>query len=212
MVDIFRDAPVGYFFHFLTGGKLFAYSDDKALAVSGSSTPPDNINSDAEKQDVGPRTAESIVDWYHDNDQDNPKNWSLQKRVFVLEQIMYLNFSVYIGSSIVVPIEPKLTELFGASAQSAALSLSLFVLGYGIGPMFFSPISEIPRTGRNIPYLSSLLLFVLFTVGAATVNSFAGFVVFRFLQGFFGGPVLATGGASATDLFSMLKGPYAVAS
>lgn len=78
--------------------------------------------------------------------------------------------------------------------------------------MFFSPISEMPRMGRNIPYLSSLFLFVMMTIGAATVETFAGFIVFRFMQGLFGGPVLATGGASATDLFSMLKAPYAVSS
>src|SRR6478609_3383074 len=78
--------------------------------------------------------------------------------------------------------------------------------------MFFSPISEMPRMGRNISYLSSLFLFVLMTVGASTVDSFAGFIVFRFLQGIFGGPVLATGGASAADLFNFLKAPYAIGS
>lgn len=77
--------------------------------------------------------------------------------------------------------------------------------------MFFSPISEMPRLGRNIPYFASFFLFILMTVGAATVDNFAGFIVLRFLQGLVGGPVLATGGASAGDLYSMLKVPYAMA-
>lgn len=77
--------------------------------------------------------------------------------------------------------------------------------------MFFSPISEMPRLGRNIPYFTSFFLFILMTAGAATVDNFAGFIVLRFLQGLVGGPVLATGGASAGDLYSMLKVPYAMA-
>lgn len=77
--------------------------------------------------------------------------------------------------------------------------------------MFFSPVSEMPRLGRNIPYLTSFFLFIMMTIGASTVGNYPGFVVFRFLQGLVGGPVLATGGASAGDLYSMLKVPYALA-
>ncbi|KAG6354279.1 hypothetical protein INS49_004884 [Diaporthe citri] len=219
MADIFRDAPAGHLIRFLTGdrGKLLTYADERPgfepPKVSGRSTPQqDESNGDVEKQSAGstPGVSEDMVNWYDDNDQDNPQNWSLRKKIFVLSQIMLLNFSVYIGSSIIVPAEPRMMEMWGISQQSASLSLSMYVLGYGVGPMFFSPISEMPRMGRNTPYITSLFLFVMMTVGAATVNNFPGLVVFRFLQGLVGGPVLATGGASATDLFSMVKGAYAV--
>lgn len=102
-------------------------------------------------------------------------------------------------------------EMYGISTQIVSLSLSMYVLGYGIGPLFFSPISEIPRTGRNLPYMASFFLFLIITIPAATTNSFAGFIVCRFLQGLMGAPVLATGGASATDLYGFNKVPYALA-
>ena len=42
------------------------------------------------------------------------------------------------------------------------------------------------------------------------VTNFAGFLVLRFLQGYFGSPGLATGGASLSDIYSQIKQPYAL--
>lgn len=86
----------------------------------------------------------------------------------------------------------------------------MYVLGYGTGPLFFSPLSEIPALGRSFPYVVSYSLFLILSIPAALVNNYPGLVVLRFLQGFFGGPVLATGGASAADMFSFAKLPYAM--
>lgn len=56
--------------------------------------------------------------------------------------------------------------------------------------MLFSPISEIHLVGRNPPYLISFIIyFVVSVILAAVANeSFAGCVVLRVLQGFFGSP------------------------
>jgi len=78
----------------------------------------------------------------------------------------------------------------------------------GIGPLLFSPISEIPVVGRNPPYMLTFGIFVLLCVPTALVDNFGGPLVLRFLQGFFGSPCLATGGASIGDIFSLLKLPY----
>ena len=40
---------------------------------------------------------------------------------------------------------------FGVEDFKASLGLALFVLGYSFGPLLFSPLSEIPVIGRNIP-------------------------------------------------------------
>ena len=58
--------------------------------------------------------------------------------------------------------------------------------------------------------MTSFFLFILMTVAASRVSNYPGLVVLRFLQGFLGGPVLATGGASAADIFGFLKIPYAL--
>lgn len=91
------------------------------------------------------------------------------------------------------------------------LPLSMYVLGYGLGPLIFSPMSEIPDVGRNVSYISSLFIFIILTAVGSAVSNFPGLVVIRLLQGFFGGPVLATGPASAQDVFAPNKLPYALA-
>lgn len=48
-----------------------------------------------------------------------------------------------------------------------------------------------PAVGRNIAYMSSFFIFIVITAIASGVNNFAGLVVLRLIQGFFGGPVLA---------------------
>ena len=77
--------------------------------------------------------------------------------------------------------------------------------------MFFSPLSEIGYIGRNPPYLVSFVLF--FAVSLLTVvlgdRSFSGLIVLRFLQGFFGSPILASGGASLEDIYDWSSVPYA---
>ena len=66
--------------------------------------------------------------------------------------------------------------------------------------MLFSPLSEIPTIGRNIPYITSFALFVVFSATAATSQSFGALLAWRFLQGFMGSPALATAGATFQDI------------
>ena len=117
-------------------------------------------------------------------------------------------FVFYLGSAIYAPSAVGIMEEFNVSAQIASLGLSMYVLAYGIGPLLFSPLSEIASIGRNPPYVVTFAIFVVLLVPAALSNSVAGFMVLRFLTGFFGSPCLATGGASLGDMFSLIKLPY----
>jgi len=84
------------------------------------------------------------------------------------------------------------------------------VVGYGVGPLFLSPISEVPFIGRTAPYIICLLLFCAVQLPTAACNNIAPFLVLRFLAGFVGSPPLATGGASLADIFYPNKLPYAM--
>ncbi|KIV91153.1 hypothetical protein PV10_05725 [Exophiala mesophila] len=149
-----------------------------------------------------------LVDWYTTDDPENPQNWSTGKKVLVVVQIYLYTLAVYMGSAIYTPSIPYVVEQMGVSENVAALGLSMYVLGYGIGPLIFSPLSEIPVIGRNPPYILTLGIFVIISIPTAVVNNFPALIVLRFLQGFFGSPCLATGGASIGDIFSLLKLPY----
>jgi MFS transporter, DHA1 family, multidrug resistance protein len=74
--------------------------------------------------------------------------------------------------------------------------------------MGFSPLSEIAVIGRNPPYVFSFVLFVVVSIILPFIDNFPSIVVLRFLQGFFGSPCLASGGASIQDIFSWSAAPY----
>lgn len=112
------------------------------------------------------------------------------------------------GSSIYTPSIPGVMERFGVGPQLASMGLSMYVLAYGLGPMLFSPLSELPLIGRNPPYMITFAIYVILLVPTALVDNFPGLIVLRFLAGFFGSPCLATGGASLQDMFSLIKLPY----
>ncbi|KAI0084944.1 MFS general substrate transporter [Irpex rosettiformis] len=143
-----------------------------------------------------------VVDWYCANDPENPRNWSFAKRCFVTFDICLLTFSIYIGSAIYAPGIPDISEKFGISNVAASLGITLFVLGYGIGPMFLSPLSEIPQFGRTSVYIISLFIFVILQIPTALSKNLGALLPLRFLAGFVGSPALATGGASLVDMWT----------
>jgi MFS transporter, DHA1 family, multidrug resistance protein len=102
-------------------------------------------------------------------------------------------------------------QTFGVSDVAATLGLTLFVLGYAIGPMLWSPMSEIPQIGRTPVYILTLAVFVVFQVPTALAKNFGMLLAFRFLTGFVGSPSLATGGASISDMYSPAKRTYGIA-
>lgn len=151
-----------------------------------------------------------LVDWYTTDDPANPQNWSDLKRAFIAGLICLYTFAVYAGSAIYTSSEEGVMHKFGVSPTDAALPLSLYVLAYGMGPLAFAPMSEIPVIGRNPVYIATFFIFVILSLPTALVNNFAGLLVLRFLQGFFGSPCLANAGATMSDMYSLLKLPYAM--
>lgn len=156
----------------------------------------------------GHRNGIILVDWYDESDTQNPQNWSSWKKSFVTAILWLYTFTVYCASAIYTPSIEGVMDEYGVGNTLSSLGLSLYVLGYGVGPLIFSPLSEIPRIGRNAPYIVTLFLYVLMAVPTALTRSFSGFLVLRFLTGFLGSPCLATGGATLQDMYPPLKLPY----
>ncbi|GJN67109.1 cycloheximide resistance protein [Purpureocillium lilacinum] len=151
-----------------------------------------------------------LVDWYYSDDAENPHNWTNKKRTYIGLVICLYTFVVYTTSAIYTSSSEGVMKEFGVSQLKATLGLSIYVLGYGIGPLIFSPLSEIPRIGRNPVYIVTMFLFVILSIPTAFAPNYAGLMVLRFLQGFFGSPCLASGGASLGDMYSLMALPFAM--
>ncbi|PSN68748.1 MFS general substrate transporter [Corynespora cassiicola Philippines] len=152
-----------------------------------------------------------IVNWYGPDDPENPQNWTIGQKLVPALIVNAYTFAVYLGSSIFTGSYSGVMRQFGVSQQVVSLNLSMYVLAYGIGPLLWSPLSEIPSVGRSPLYIFTFAIFVILLVPTALVNNFPGLVVLRFLLGFFGSPCLATGAASLADMYAFDKLPYALA-
>lgn len=185
-------------------------SDDTVVARNESREGGEEREGQEGQEGQGSEDDAIIVDWYGPDDPENPKNWSIYKKSMTVALLMALTSGVYMGSSIWTPGIEQGVEYFGLPKVTVTLGLTLFVAGYGIGPLFLSPITEIPHVGRTIPYIVCLAIFTVLQVPTALVTNFAGFCILRFIAGFVGSPPLATGGASISDIFAPHKVPYAL--
>ncbi|KAK2761266.1 hypothetical protein FQN54_001788 [Arachnomyces sp. PD_36] len=149
-----------------------------------------------------------LVGWYDFHDRDNPHCWPGWVKFMVYFQINFYTFVIYMSSSIFSAAQPEFMDIYGVPQEVGSLGLALVLLGYGLGALLFSPLSEIPAVGRNPPYIISLAIFILVSGIAVVVDNVPGFLVLRFLQGFFGSPCLATGAASLTDVTDLVNIPY----
>lgn len=95
--------------------------------------------------------------------------------------------------------ESQLEETFGVSAEVGTLCLSLYILGFAIGPMLLAPLSE--YYGRNTVYFGSWFILVVFNIPIAVAPNIGTVLVCRFIQGFGGSAPLTNTGGSVSDVW-----------
>lgn len=104
------------------------------------------------------------------------------------------------GSSIPSNELPALREQFGFSDGSqSVLPATTYLIGFVLGPLVFAPLSE--QYGRRPILLSTLCLYILFTMASALAPNWGAFLVFRFLSGTFAAPPMSVTGGSIADVY-----------
>lgn len=83
--------------------------------------------------------------------------------------------------------------------QVVTLGLSLFVLGFAVGPLLFAPLSEI--YGRQILFSTTYFALAAFNAGAAGPQNIQSLLVIRFFAGAFGSSPLTNAGGQIADMF-----------
>lgn len=142
-------------------------------------------------------------DWDKPSCRKNPVNWPVWLKIIFCLEIGFLSLSVYMGLAIYTPGSQQLMQEFQIGKTVATLPLSLFVIGYGIGPLGFSPITEHYPIGRTSVYIVTLFIFAILQIPTALSKDIASLCILRFLSGIFASPVLATGGASVCDIIQV---------
>lgn len=80
-----------------------------------------------------------------------------------------------------VPGFPDMQADLGVGAREAAQTLSLFLLGFAIGPLLLGPMAD--NLGRRSMLMLGLLIFALASIGCALAGSIETMMLARLLQG-----------------------------
>ncbi|KAA8916747.1 hypothetical protein TRICI_001103 [Trichomonascus ciferrii] len=197
-LGLIRESIFGRLVYHFSGKRLFRHRDEEPDYVV-----PEKYTAVSDDKIIK-------VEWDGDDDPENPKNWPFINRLYFIFQVGLLTASIYMGSAIYTPGVLNVMDEFDISLTVGYLPLSLFVVGYGLGPMIFSPLSEHPAMGRLNIYIITLTMFVILQIPTALANNIAGLLVLRFLAGVFASPALTTGGASIGDVLTPANVPIGI--
>ncbi len=143
----------------------------------------------------------NLVAWTGMDDPENPKAWPFRKKWAAVLIVSFFTLISPVSSSMIAPALQAIgQELDIPSTFEQAMSLSIFVLAYAIGPLFLGPLSEL--YGRVIVLQLSNLFYLFFNLAAGLAQTRTQMILFRFLSGFGGSAPLAIGGGVLSDLFT----------
>ncbi|KAJ5396941.1 hypothetical protein N7509_005054 [Penicillium cosmopolitanum] len=140
-----------------------------------------------------------IVD-YLNNDHQDAMNFSDRRKWAITIFQALSTFVVTFSSSVYVSGIGGIEQRFNASEEVATLGLSLFVLGFAIGPLIWAPLSEM--YGRKSIYVISFVVYTAFCVAATCSPNITALLVLRFFASAFGSSAMTNSGGVIADMFN----------
>lgn len=139
-----------------------------------------------------------VVSWIPD-DPRNPMRFSLAKKLMITITVSMATLVVAVSSSAYSGSIQQVIDYFGVSNEVATLGLSLFVLGFALGPLFWAPLSEF--VGRQIPFFISFGVMAALLAGCTGSQNIQSLLILRFFAGAFGSAPLTNSGGVISDMF-----------
>lgn len=143
------------------------------------------------------------------DDPDHPHNWSPLFRWYITLVASTVVVCVAYGSSIVTGGLGLIEERYHVSLEVAILTCSIMVCGFAVGPLLWSPLSEI--IGRQPVYIISLGLYTIFNIPCALSPNIGGLLASRFLCGVFSSSGLSLAGGTIADIWNIEDRGMAIA-
>lgn len=143
------------------------------------------------------------------NDIENPRNWSLTRRITITITAVLLVVNATFASSSPSGCFGSISEEFGVSTEVAGLTITLFLLGYCAGPLIFAPLSEF--YGRRWIFYITFALYLIFNFLCAFAPNLGALLVGRFLTGTFVSAPLSNSPGVLADLWDPLQRANAMA-
>ncbi|PLB35948.1 MFS transporter [Aspergillus candidus] len=154
---------------------------------------------DVEKQPDCQIATDNTVDFEGPNDLENPFNWPQWKKLRQLVLMAVNTFITPLASSMFAPgVAGVMRDFRESDMMLASFVVSIYVLGYMVGPFIIAPLSEM--YGRVPLYHTCNVLFLIFTIACAVAQSMPQLMVFRLLAGIAGVCPLTIGSGTVADM------------
>ncbi|EHA20273.1 hypothetical protein ASPNIDRAFT_51421 [Aspergillus niger ATCC 1015] len=151
----------------------------------------------------------NLVEWDGPNDPENPQNMPRWRKWLITMSLSFMTTWITFASSVFSTATIVTAEEFGVSTEVMILATSLVVFGFAVGPLFWSPLSEL--YGRRIPLFSGYAIFAIFQIPVAVAQNVETILVCRFLIGIFGCSPLAVVGGAMADFWDPVDRAVAIA-
>lgn len=149
-----------------------------------------------------------IITWKIE-DPENPHNWNRVLKWYITIAAAFSVVSAAFGSAVATGDFEGVMDEFGVSLEVASLTVTLMVCGFGIGPLLWSPLSEL--VGRRPIWIFAYGLYIIFNIPCALTPNIGGLLIGRFLSGFFGAVPLTLAGGAIADVWDQSERGFAVA-
>ncbi|KZV96667.1 MFS general substrate transporter [Exidia glandulosa HHB12029] len=149
-----------------------------------------------------------LVTW-KENDPEDPRQWSDAYRWYITGVAALAVVSVAFGSAVVTGDFKDIERDLDCGEVVVALSVSLMVCGFGIGPLVWAPMSEL--YGRRITWILPGIVYVIFNIPCALAKNIETLLVCRFICGFFASAPLAIAGGTISDVWDNNERGFAIA-
>lgn len=139
-----------------------------------------------------------VVQWIPD-DPRNPmlysplKKWSITMLVAIATLAVALISSAYSGGA------NQIMQEFLVDTEIVTLGVSLFVLGFAVGPLIWAPMSEL--FGRQYVFIGTYCALTAFNGAAVASQNIETLLILRFFAGAFGSSPLTNAGGVIADMF-----------
>ncbi|KAL3468913.1 major facilitator superfamily domain-containing protein [Aspergillus californicus] len=132
------------------------------------------------------------------------RNFSQARKWLILSLVSLAAFLSPLASSIPAPGIPLMDGDFHVTSQILnSFTVSIFVLGFALGPLILSPLSE--AYGRQVVLNGANLFHTVWQLGAALSPNLPSLIIFRFLGGVGGSACLTIGGGIIADIFPLAQ-------
>lgn len=115
---------------------------------------------------------------FEDGDPENPQNWSLLYRSWIIFCVSYSTWVIIMYSTSYTATVPGLMQDFGVSKTTVTLGLTTYLLGLASGALVLAPMSEL--YGRRIIYLVCVVIWAALIIPCGLASSLTSIIIVRY--------------------------------